>query len=163
MIYLGHLSETLESLSPSKLTDLELLPSDSSLCLGATFLLLFRLFVYSLLLLLSLHYWLENHQLCAFAQQREKRREQKRRSEELCIYHREGVLALGCTRTKLLCCCCKCSTVTKRTTFYVLLCNVICTHTRARDILSTRFHLLREYHHSIISRTPRSSLPLLTR
>ena len=105
----------------------------------------------------------ENHQLCAFAQQREKRREQKRRSEELRIYHREGVLALGCTRTKLLCCCCKCSTVTKRTTFYVLLCNVICTHTRARDILITRFHLLREYHHSIISRTPRSSLPLLTR
>ena len=47
MIYLGHLSETLESLSPSKLTDLELLPSDSSLCLGATFLLLFRLFVLS--------------------------------------------------------------------------------------------------------------------
>lgn len=92
-----------------------------------------------------------------------ERREQKRRSEELCIYHREGVLALGCTRTKLLCCCCKCSTVTKRTTFYVLLCNVICTHTRARDILITRFHLLREYHHSIISRTPRSSLPLLTR
>jgi hypothetical protein len=92
-----------------------------------------------------------------------KRREQKRRSEELRIYHREGVLALGCTRTKLLCCCCKCSTVTKRTTFYVLLCNVICTHTRARDILITRFHLLREYHHSIISRTPRSSLPLLTR
>ena len=96
-------------------------------------------------------------------EKREKRREQKRRSEELCIYHREGVLALGCTRTKLLCCCCKCSTVTKRTTFYVLLCNVICTHTRARDILITRFHLLREYHHSIISRTPRSSLPLLTR
>ena len=92
-----------------------------------------------------------------------KRREQKRRSEELRIYHREGVLALGCTRTKLLCCCCKCSTVTKRTTFYVLLCNVICTHTQARDILITRFHLLREYHRSIISRTPRSSLPLLTR